>query len=250
MTYGFAEAARFEWAKLRTLRSTCWLTATTLAVMTGAGVAVGAGYRGHAPTATLAQIVDNSLAGAVVGQLLVGALGVVTAVGTRQATLIAIPRRGLSSSAKVVVFGAFATIVGVAGAVLAFLATQLATAGTAIPRASLADPNVLRPVLLTGVYLALIGLAGLGLGTVLLGSGAAIGTLFGLIFVPAFLGAALGSAAIPVAKFVPIIILANSVITVTQDGPALSAWSGILVIALYAALALAAGTARYLRRDA
>jgi hypothetical protein len=249
MSYGFAEAARFEWAKLRTLRSTWWLATTTLAVMTGAGVAVGIGYRGHSPTATLAQIVDNSLAGAVIGQLLVGALGVVTA-GTRQATLIAIPRRGLSCGAKAVVFGAFATVVGVVGAVLAFLATQMASAGTAIPRASLADPNVLRPVLLTGVYLALIGLAGLGLGTVLSGSGAAIGTLFGLIFVPAFLGAALGSAAISVAKFVPIIILANSVITVTQDGPALGAWSGILVIALYAALALAAGTVRYLRRDA
>ncbi|HEY1486693.1 MAG TPA: ABC transporter permease, partial [Micromonosporaceae bacterium] len=213
MRYGFADAARFEWVKLRTLRSTWWLAAATVAVMTGAGLAVGAGYRGHSPTATVAQIVDNSLSGAVICQLLLGALGVFTALGTRQATLAAIPRRGLASGAKVVVFGGFAATVGVLGSVLAFLATQLATAGTAIPRSSLADPTILKPVLLTGLYLALIGLAGLGLGTLLRNAGAAIGTLFALIFVPAFLGAAFGSSGIAVAKFVPIIILANSVIT-------------------------------------
>jgi ABC-type transport system involved in multi-copper enzyme maturation permease subunit len=71
-----------------------------------------------------------------------------------------------------------------------------------------------------------------------------------LIFVPAFLGAPFGDAAIAVLRFVPIIILANSVITVTQGSEALNAWAGIAVIALYAAVAIAAGTARYARRDA
>jgi ABC-2 type transport system permease protein len=247
MRYGFVDAARFEWVKLRTLRSTWWLVAATVAVMTGAGLAVGTGYRGHSPTATVAQIVDNSLSGAVLGQLLLGALGVFTAMGTRQATLAAVPRRGLASAAKAVVFGGLAAAVGLVGSVLAFLAAQVATAGTAIPRSSLSDATILKPVLLTGLYLALIGLAGLGLGTLLRNAGAAIGTLFGLIFVPTFLGAAFGVA---VAKFVPIIILANSVSTVSQSSETLNAWAGIAVIALYAAVAVSAGVARFTRRDA
>jgi ABC-2 type transport system permease protein len=228
MRYGFTDAARFEWAKLRTLRSTWWLAAATVAVMAGGGLAVGAGYRGHTPIATVAQIVDNSLSGAVLAQLLLGALGVFTATGTRQATLAAVPRRGLASAAKAVVFGTFTAVVGIVGAVLAFLAAQAATAGTAIPRSSLSDPAILKPVLLTGLYLSLIGLVGLGVGTLVRNPGAAIAVL----------------------RFVPIIILANSVITVTQGSEALNAWAGIAVIALYAAVAIAAGTARYARRDA
>jgi hypothetical protein len=250
MRYGFADAARFEWVKLRTLRSTWWLAGVTVAVMAAGGSAVGAGYRGHSPTATVAQIVDNSLSGAVLAQLLLGALGVFTAMGTRQATLAAVPRRGPASAAKAVVFGLFAAVVGVLGAVLAFLAAQAATAGTAIPRSSLSDPTILKPVLLTGLYLALIGLAGLGLGTLLRSAGAAVGTLFALIFVPAFLGAAFGSSGIAIAKFVPIIILANSVITVSQSSETLNAWAGIAVIALYAAVAIGTGVARFTRRDA
>jgi ABC-2 type transport system permease protein len=134
--------------------------------------------------------------------------------------------------------------------VLGFLAAQVATAGTAIPRSSLSDPTILKPVLLTGLYLALIGLAGLGLGTLLRNAGAAIGTLFALIFVPAFLGAAFGSSGIAVAKFVPIIILANSVITISQSSETLNAWAGIAVIALYAAVAIGTGIARFTRWDA
>lgn len=250
MRYGFTDAARFEWVKLRTLRSTWWLAAATVAVMAGGGFAVGAGYRGHVPTATVAQIVDNSLSGAVLAQLLLGALGVFTAAGTRQATLAAVPRRGLACAAKAVVFGAFAAVVGILGAVLAFLAAQVATAGTAIPRSSLSDPTMLKPVLLTGLYLALIGLVGLGLGTLLRNAGAAIGTLFALIFVPAFLGAPFGSSGIAVLRFVPITILANSVITVSQSSEALNAWAGSAVIALYAAVAIGAGIVRFTRRDA
>jgi ABC-2 type transport system permease protein len=250
MRYGFVDAARFEWVKLHTLRSTWWLAAATVAVMTGAGVAVGAGYRGHSPTATVAQIVDNSLSGAVLAQLLLGALGVFTAMGTRQATLAAVPRRGLASAAKAVVFGGFAATVGILGSVLAFLAAQLATAGTAIPRSSLSDATILKPVLLTGLYLALIGLVGLGFGTLLRNAGAAIGILFALIFVPAFLGAPFGSSGIVVLRFVPIIILANSVITVSQSSEALNAWAGIAVIALYAAVVIGIGIARFTRRDA
>jgi hypothetical protein len=250
MRYGFADAARFEWVKLRTLRSTWWLAAATIAVMAGGGAAVGAGYRGHSPTATVAQIVDNSLSGAVLAQLLMGALGVFIASGTRQATLAAIPRRGLACTARAVVFGAFAAVVGVLGSVLAFVAAQAATAGTAIPRSSLFDPTILRPVLLTGLYLALMGLAGLGLGTLLRSTGAGVGVLFALIFVPAFLGAPFGSSGIEVLRFVPIIILANSVITVSQSSEALNAWAGIAVIALYAAVALGAGVTRFQRQDA
>ena len=252
--YRFRDVARMEWIKLRSVRSTWWLLAASFAVMVGAGAAVGAGYRHHTPTATVAQIVDNSLSGAVIVQLLLGALGTLAvtgeySTGTVRATLAAIPRRHLVLAAKATVFGSLALAVGIAGSVAAFLATQAAVAGTAIPAASLADPDVLRPVLLTGAYVAVMGLIGMGLGTIVRHTGAAIGILFGAVFVPAFVLGVLGSAAITVAKFVPIIILANSIITMSQAPDTLPAWAGIGVIGLYAAVALGGGALLLARRD-
>lgn len=84
-----------------------------------------------------------------------------------------------------------------------------------MPHAGLGDPGVLRTVAFNGVYLALIGLVGVGLGAMIRHTGAAIGTLFGLLFVPPFVLGVLGSAGIQVAKFTPMIILLNSVGVVT-----------------------------------
>jgi ABC-2 type transport system permease protein len=253
--YRFRQATGMEWIKLRSVRSTGSLLAVALLAMAGAGIGVGLGYRSHHPVATAAQIVDNGLGGAVLGQLLIGALGVLVVTGEYssgmiRATLAAIPRRGLVLAAKATVFGAVAFATGELAALVGFAAAQVAIGGSPVPGSSLADPAVLRPVLLTGVYLGLVGLIGTGLGALTRHAGAAIGTLFGALFVPMFLAALLGPAGITVLKFVPLIILANSVTVETPVPGTLPAWAGIAVMALYAAVALALGGWRLLRRDA
>jgi ABC-type transport system involved in multi-copper enzyme maturation permease subunit len=244
-----------EWLKLRSVRTNWWLLALTVLAMVATGVAVGIGYRGHRPMATMAQIVDNSLGGAALAQLLIGALGVLVVTseyssGMIRATFAAAPRRGLVLAAKAAVFGSIALVIGTLGSLAAFIAGQFAISATAIPRARLADADVLRPVLLTGVYLAAVGLIGLGLGTVIRHSGGAIGALFGALFVPLFLAGMFGSSGIAVSKFVPMIILANSVITTTPVSGTLTAWAGIAVMGLYAVLTLGAGGLLLIRRDA
>jgi len=253
--YRLRHVARMEWTKLRTVRSSWWLAVSSVLAMAGAGAGVGAGYRSHTPVATAAQLIDNSLAGAVLAQLFLGALGVLAVTGeyssgTVRSTFAAIPHRGLVLAAKAGTVGLVSFTVGELAAVAGFLAGQAAIAGSPVPRASLADPAVLRPVLLTGAYLGLLGLLGTGVGAVVRHTGGAVGALFGVVFVPMFLAAVLGPAGIAVLKFVPLIILVNSVAVVTPVPGTLSAWAGIAVLCLYATAALGLGWRLLVGRDA
>ncbi|HKE63664.1 MAG TPA: ABC transporter permease subunit [Micromonosporaceae bacterium] len=252
--YGFREAVRAEWLKVRSVRSTRWLLALAAVAMIATGAGVGIGYRHHTPVATMEQIVDNSLSGAILAQLLVGAWGVLAmsseySSGTIRSTLLATPRRRLVLAAKLAVCAAITVPVGIAGSVGAFFAGQLAIRGTPIPHGSLANGDVLRPVLLTGAYVVVVGLLGLGLGTLIRHGVGAIGTLFGAMFVPLFLAGIFGESGIAVSRFVPMIILANSIVTTAPVPGALNAWAGIGVMVAYAALATGLGTVVLRRRD-
>ncbi len=74
--YGLAQAARMEWIKLRSLRSTWWTLAVTAAGTIGIGVAVGRNSRNAS-----ADLINNALAGVVPGLRLAGVLGVLTMTG-------------------------------------------------------------------------------------------------------------------------------------------------------------------------
>jgi hypothetical protein len=244
-----------EWVKLRSLRSTFWLLAILAVATIGIGILVLSIYRTHLPRPSAAQMVNDGLAGVALGQLLIGFLGVLTATneyssGMIRATLAAVPNRKLVLAAKAAVFGGVAFVVGEAVAFLTFFASQAALSGSPVPRATLADPGVARTVALSGAYLALIGLIGLGLGTIIRHTGATIGMLFGLLFVPLFVLGVLGPAGFQVAKFMPMFILVNSVSVVAPSGESLSAWAGIGVLSLYAAAALGIGGWLLTRRDA
>jgi hypothetical protein len=244
-----------EWIKVRSVRATWWLLAGSVLAMAAAGAGVGLGYRGHIPIATTAQIVNNSLGGAVLAQLLIGALGILAVTseyssGMIHATFAAIPRRGLVLAAKAAVCGAAMFVVGLAGSVIGFVSGQAAIAGTAIPHASLGDPAILRPVLLTGVYLGVVGLLGMGLGTIIRHTGGATGALFAGLFVSMVVAGMFGAGGVSVSKFVPMMMLVNSIAVMTPVPGMLSAWAGIAVMTGYAALAMCAGAVLLARRDA
>jgi hypothetical protein len=77
--YRFSHAARMEWIKLRSLRSTWWTLAVTIAGAVAIAVAVGANTRNAA-----ADLTNNSLAGVALGLLAIGALGAVVLADTRR----------------------------------------------------------------------------------------------------------------------------------------------------------------------
>ena len=252
--YRFRHVARMEWIKLRTLRSTWW----TLA-LTAAGGAVMAAAIGLNTVSRSADLTNNVLAGVIPGLLLIGVLGVLTMTGEYssgmiRATLAATPRRPMLLAAKAAVFGAASLAAGEAAAFLAFFAGGAAFRhGIAAP--ALSQPGVLRAILLGGASYCLTGLLGLGLGAMIRHTAAAIAVLVAGVFL---IGLIIGAAARGLAAYLPVFIIGNS-LTTTKPQPCagaaqcvhfLSPWTGLAVLSLYAAAALAIGGWLLVRRDA
>jgi ABC-2 type transport system permease protein len=253
--YRLPQAARMEWIKLRSLRSTWWTMAVTVAGAVAIAVAVGVNTRNGA-----GDLTNNSLAGMVPGLLLTGVLGVLVMTseyssGMIRATLAAIPDRRLVLAAKALVFGAMALAFGEAAAFIAFLAGRAALPH-GMPAPALGQPGVLRAVILSGAGFCLLGLLGLGLGAIIRHTPAAIAVFVGGVYV---IAQVVGAAAHSVLPYMPVLIIGNSLSTTkpVSCGPdaaqcphLLSAWAGLGVLGLYAAMALGIGGWLLARRDA
>ena len=256
--YRFTDVARMEWIKLRTLRSTGWITLILAAGMLGLAVLVisQANYAKLSATDRASfDPTELAFAGLALGQLLVAVVGVLAITsefssGMIRATLAAAPRRPTVLAAKAAVLGVAGLAVGEVLAFAAFLAGQAALASPA-PRATLAQPGVLRAVLMAGAYLCLMGLIGLGIGAIIRHTAGAIATVVGLVFVlPTIFLAFPAGLQHDVEKFLPMIIAENSLTAVKHVSPSLPPWAGLGVLALYAAVTLVAGGWLLARRDA
>jgi ABC-2 type transport system permease protein len=188
--YGFGAVARMEWRKLRTVRSTWWIVACFAASLIGLAMIV-LGHEGYARMSAADRAAfdptHDCFIGLVLGQLLLGTLGVLTITtefssGMIRATFAAVPSRPLVLAAKAAVLGTVALAAGEITAFAAFLAGQ-AVLTVPAPQAGLGQPGVLRAVLLAGAYPALIALIGLGLGAIIRHTAGAICTLVGVLFV-------------------------------------------------------------------
>lgn len=245
--YGFREAARMEWVKLRSLRSTRWVLAGGMVATVALGVVAGYNTRSVTGDPT-----SNVLAGVLVGQVITGVLGVLAMTseyssGLVRVTFAAVPRRGLVLAAKAVVFAAACLVAGEITVVASFLG-GIGVLRSSVPHPSLGDPAVLRAVLMTGAYLTLTGLAGLGIGAILRHGAAAVGVLAGGLFV---LPLITGAASRATGKFMPELIAGNSLAAVKPvAGFTWSPWLELGIVALYPAALLAAGGWLLVRRDA
>jgi ABC-2 type transport system permease protein len=245
--YRFRQLARMEWIKLRSLRST-WLT-LAIAVAASAGIALATG----SSTTSGGMFVGNTLVGMLIGVLLIGTVGVLAMTseytsGTIRATFAAAPRRLRVLAAKAAVVGAVALITGEAAAFLSFFAGCM-TLRHGITAPALSQPGVLRAIVLTGASLSLIGLLGLGLGAIIRHTAAAITVVVGIVAVG-------GPFNLAIRPYLPIYIVSHSLSATTPlclPGAAscwLSAWSGLGMLAVYAAIAMVLGALILARRDA
>jgi ABC-2 type transport system permease protein len=256
--YGFRSVARMEWLKLRSVRSTAWVTLVFAAGLIGLAVLVMA----HQHWATMSPAdrasfdpTNDSYAGLAIGQLAFGVLGALVITtefssGMIRATLAAVPGRRLLLAAKAAVLGAVTLAIGEVFAFAAFAVGQMALHAPA-PHASLSQPGVLRAVLMAGAYPALIALIALGLGAVIRHTAGAISAVVGVLFVLPLILVPLGtSIQNSVGPFLPMLIAENSLTAVKPVAHSLSPWVGLGMLALYAAAALAAGIWALARRDA
>jgi ABC-2 type transport system permease protein len=245
--YGFRDVARMEWIKLRTLRSTTWVLGAGMCVTIALGVVAGFNTRSVTGDPT-----SNVLAGIVFGQVITGVLGVLAMTGEYSSglilmTLATVPRRPLVLWAKALVYGSVALVVGEVTAFVSFL-LGIAALRSSVPHPALSQGPVLRAVLMTGAYLALVGLTGLGIGAILRHGAAAVATLVGGLFVlPIVFGAGLRGAG----RFMPELIAGNSLAAVKPvPGFAWSPWLELAITALYPAVLLGVGGWLLVRRDA
>jgi ABC-2 type transport system permease protein len=259
--YRFADAARMEFRKLRTLRSTFWIAVATAVVMVGVAILVLSYYPAHWANLSATQRAqfdptNMGFAGLAFAQLAIGVAGVLTMTaeyssGSMRSSLAAIPSRRLLLAAKAAVLGLAALLLGELACLTAFLISQYLVLGAPAPHASLGQPGVLRAVLMSGAYVGFTGLLGLGLGAIIRHTAGSITALAGaLIVLPEMLHLLPGGAGRPASNYLPMLIAENSLSAVRPVAGALSPWAGMALLAGYAAAVLLAGGWLLARRDA
>ena len=256
---GFVNLLRSEFLKLRSVRSTYWTLASAV-VFNVALAAVVAGFipsRLSAQDRLTADPIQLSMAGLHLSQVAIGVLGVLTITGEYgtgliRATLSAVPRRREVLLAKGGVFALVAGVGAIVSTFAAYFAFQWALpSGGQYMKVSLGDPGVLRAVVGAGLYLAVLGLLGLGLGAVIRSSAGSIAALFGLMFVPNILFQILPSSWRDSAgPYLPMNAGEAVLVASNRSSTVLPPWSGFGIFCCYAAIALGAGLYLIRRRDA
>jgi hypothetical protein len=251
--YGLKQVMRSELIKIATLRSTVWTLlvtvvgtiAVTILATHGVGHHNPGWFQGFDPT-------NQAMTGLALGTLAIGVFGVLSVTGeygtgTIRSSLAAAPRRPLLLGGKVLVVGAIALAVGEVLTFASFWVGQAVLSSIGAPTAALDQAGVLRAVVLSGAFLALLGLLGLGLGVIIRHTAGAMAAFVGITFLlPVLLQHISGDPS----RYTPVGILANSVSAVVPQGNHVSAPIGFALMVLYSAVILGLGAVLISRRDA
>ncbi|MDG4800339.1 ABC transporter permease subunit [Micromonospora sp. WMMD980] len=252
---------RAEWIKFRSLRSSLILLAATVVVF----AALGLGFSAFLADATIEpgtpappggpsslDPLGASLGGVNLAQLLIGTLGVPLtageyATGMIRTSLAAVPTRWPVLAAKVTVLaGASLAVLGPA-ALLTFLGGQAILGDEGI---SLGDPGVPRAVLGTAAYLAVVGVLGAALGSLLRTTAGALTSVVALLLVvPGVVSLLPESWSDPISPYLPS-NAGQAVMSVGTNPDLLSPGAGAAVLGAWLLVLLGAALWRLLRRDA
>jgi ABC-2 type transport system permease protein len=252
----FSGILRSELCKLRSVRSTFWtlLAAVVFNVGLAALLAIVLPGRLSAHEQATIDSIRLSLGGLHLSQIAIGLLGVLVitseyGTGMIRASLSAVPQRRLMLAAKTIVLAVTALVVGIASSFAAYFVFQVSLSGGGL-RSEIGDPGVLRAMTGGGLYPAVLGLLGLGLGAIIRSSAGAVAALFGMLFVPQLVMTLLPQSwQDTVGPYLP--MQAGTAIYIVRHDPGfLGAWSGFGVFCLYAAVALGAGFVLINHRDA
>jgi ABC-type transport system involved in multi-copper enzyme maturation permease subunit len=260
---GLGNLLMAEWTKIRSVRSTLWTLVIFAVVSLGlTGLftwltmrTLNAG-RGDANSATIAADPVNFIlsTGLGLGQLAICVLGalVITSEyssGTIRASLLAMPRRIPMLIAKGLVFGALVFVVAEAVSFGSYF-IGAAFVNSHFP-VSLSQPGVTRAVIGSGLYLTVLGLFALAIGSLIRHTAGAITTVIGLVLVIFPLAGLLpDSWGAHVHAYLPTV--AGQLITNDhqQADQLLSPWQGFGVFCAWTALLLIVGAYLLKRRDA
>ncbi len=176
-----------EWTKIRSVRSTMWTLGVFVLLVVGIGLAAAALVSSNSSEASLQN--ENPLGlgffGLLLGSMAVITLGVLTTAseygtGMIRTTMTACPSRGRVLAAKAIVFFTVAFAVTLASALVVALADVALLPGAKEPSGS----EWLKGTVGISLYIALLGLLSLVVGSMLRHSAGAITIMIGVVLAP------------------------------------------------------------------
>jgi ABC-2 type transport system permease protein len=254
---GLPGALRSELTKILSVRSTYWTLLALVVASIGWAVLVCAGTvsRGAGTDFNAARV---SLAGQVaLGDLIIVVLGalVITSeysAGMIRTSLAVMPRRGVLYATKALVFAAVTLTVSLVTSFTDFFVGQAILTGKHL-NTTLAQPDVLRAVLLSAAVVTVFGLIAYGTGALIRHSAGAITAMLGAILVLPLLAQGLPTSWYEgIERWLP----GGSALSpiVTSAAPhshyLFTAWGEFAVFCGYAVVMLALGAWSFIRRDA
>ncbi|TYB53780.1 ABC transporter permease subunit [Nonomuraea sp. PA05] len=241
---------RSEWTKIRSVRSTVWTLAATVALMVGLSALLSASVKGTADGPVPAgQALAASLLGVMFAQLAIATLGVLVIsseyrTGGIRTSLMSVPRRMSLLTGKLLVFGATSLVVS---ALASAAAIGVGLAFTQPP--DLAAGEVVRALIGSSLYLTACGLFGLGLGTLVRHTpGAIVAAIALMLVLPQVANQLPGQWGSVVAEYFT--TNAGQLLVAGEGRGSLTPWSGFGVYVAWVAVATIAGAILMQRRDA
>ena len=244
-----------EWVKFRSLRST--LAVLGAAALGMVVIALLVAYNTRHITANIQpddHVQSSTMQGYYLGQLLIGALGVLFvsgeySTGMIRSTLAAVPRRLPVLWAKLVVFVVITAVTMIASCVVAFVLAQ-ALIGRFRTGYSLSDPGVLRVVIGTGIYLTLVGVIGAALGWIVRSTpGSLVAYVAVVLVLPILFSTVLGVWGRHVAEFMPT-VAGGSFVRTIREPDTLGPWTGLMVLLAWSVVGIVVAAIELRRRDA
>ncbi|MDP9304610.1 MAG: ABC transporter permease [Actinomycetota bacterium] len=255
-----ARVALSEWTKFVSLRSTRWSLGVGMLLTIALPVvfaAVTASHWAHMSAAERADRhpLDIALAGVNIAQLAIAVLGVLVisgeySTGMIRSSLIAVPKRLPVLWAKVAVYAAVSFILTLPAVIIAFVASQAILSRHHILQISFGDPGVARSVLGGALYVTLVGIFALGIGSILRNTAGGIAAFAGIFFViPPLMSILPTSWNNAISQYLPS-EAGRQLFSLHQAAHSLSPSAGGVLMLGYCALAVAVAAVLLVRRDA
>ncbi|MCM3657088.1 ABC transporter permease [Agromyces mediolanus] len=263
----FGGILRSEWIKLRSLRSTVWSYVIVVAISLGMAVLMsfslangmsGMDVSAAPPAEQTGMVLQSAVFGTYFGQLVVAVLGVLVisgeyTTGMIRSTLSAVPKRLPALAGKAVVLFVATLVVAIVTNLVAFGVAAAIFASNGV-QVSLFAENVLLVLGGAALYLALVSVFALGIGTIIRSSAGGIAAVLGiLLLLPTVFGLIPAEWAADVMPY----LLSSAGMTMfmmigadpaTISGP--NAWQSLLVVLGWLAVSLAGAAVLLKRRDA
>ncbi len=255
-----ARVALSEWTKFVSLRSTRWSLGIGLLLTIALPIVFGAVTASHWAHMSAAERagrnpLDIALAGVNVAQLAIAVLGVLVitgeySTGMIRSSLIAVPKRLPVLWAKIGVYAAVSFILTVPAVIIAFFASQSVLSRHHILQISFGDPGVTRSLLGGALYVTLVGIFALGIGSIVRNTAGGIATFAGIFFViPPLMNILPLSWNNAISQYLPS-EAGRQLFSLHQGAHSLSPTTGGLLMLGYCALAVAVAALLLVRRDA